>query len=129
MASDELADSKFKGWDFKRLRRFAIAIAILCPLLYFIPYITVFFLACGLIDISRHFRITPELVQKYFLGNGILTWLLSPINLLADLLSARNLGLYRLEDLPQSHREEIQACVQAFVENGDLIKARVGEVL
>ena len=113
----------------KRVRRIAIGLAVLIPALYFAPYITLFFLVCGAVDISRHFRVTPEMAEKYFLGNGIPTWLLSPINLLADMLSARNLGTYRLEDLPQTHRAEIEACVKAFVDNGDLIKARVSEVL
>ena len=80
----------------KRARRFAIALIVLVPALYFAPYVTLFFLICGALDISRHFRITPEMAEKYFLGNGIPTWLLSPINLFADMLSARNLGTYRL---------------------------------
>ena len=113
----------------KRARRFAIALIVLLPALYFAPWVTLFYLACGALDISRHFKVTPDMAEKYFLGNGIPTWLLSPINLLADMLSARNLGTYRLEDLPEGHRAEIEACVKAFVENGDQIKARVGEVL
>jgi beta-hydroxylase len=113
----------------KRIRRFAIALIVLVPALYYAPYLTLFFLVCGALDISRHFVITPEMAEKYFLGNGIPTWMLSPINLFADMLSARNLGTYRLEDLPKTHREEIEACVKAFVDHGDLIKARVAEVL
>jgi aspartyl/asparaginyl beta-hydroxylase (cupin superfamily) len=113
----------------KRARRFAIALIVLLPALYFVPYVTLFFLVCGALDIRRHFKVTPEMAEKYFLGNGIPTWLLSPINLLADLLCPRNLGTYRLEDLPQEHRDEIEACTKAFVANGDLIKARVTEVL
>src|SRR5258707_6924832 len=99
----------------KRARRFAIALIALVPALYLAPYLTLFFLFCGALDISRHFKVTPEMAEKYFLGNGIPTWLLSPINLLADMLSARNLGMYRLEDLPDAHRAEIEACVKAFV--------------
>ena len=113
----------------KRARRIAIGLAVIVPALYFAPYVTLFFLVCGALDISRHFEITPQMAEKYFLGNGIPTWLLSPINLFADMLSARNLGIYRLEDLPSTHRAEIEACVKAFVDNGDLIKAHVAEVL
>jgi beta-hydroxylase len=113
----------------KRARRVAIALIVLAPALFFAPSIVLFFLACGALDISRHFKITSDMAEKYFLGNGIPTWLLSPINLLADMLSARNLGIYRLEDLPAEHRAEIEACVQAFVDNGDLIKAHVADVL
>ncbi|MFB9267404.1 aspartyl/asparaginyl beta-hydroxylase domain-containing protein [Bradyrhizobium erythrophlei] len=113
----------------KRARRIAVALVVLVPVLYLAPRFALFFLVCGALDIRRHFKITPELAEKYFLGNGIPTWLLSPINLLADLLSARNLGAYRLEDLPAAHRAEIEACVKAFVDNGEVIKARVAEVL
>ena len=113
----------------KRIRRIAIAAVVLAPALYFFPVLTLFFILCGTLDISRHFRITPDMAEKYFLGNGIPTWLLSPLNLLADALSARNLGKYRLEDLPDAHRAEIEACVNAFRANGDLIKHHVAEVL
>lgn len=113
----------------KRIRRFAIAALVLVPALYFIPRLTLFFIACGVLDISRHFKITPEMAEKYFLGNGIPTWLLSPINLIADAFSARNLGRYRLDDLPDEHRAEIEACVNAFKANGDLIKSHVATVL
>src|ERR1700761_4929921 len=110
-------------------RHIAIAILVLAPALYFAPWLVLFYLACGALDISRHFRFTAEMVDKYFLGNGIPTWLLSPVNLLADVLSARNLGIYRLEDLPAEHRAEIEACVKAFVDNGDLIKAHVNAMM
>jgi aspartyl/asparaginyl beta-hydroxylase (cupin superfamily) len=113
----------------KHARRIALGLAVLVPALYFVPYMTLFFLICGGLDISRHFKITPQMAEKYFLGNGVLTWLLSPINLLTDAISARNQGVYRLEDLPAAHRAEIEACVKAFVDNGDLIKAHVAEVL
>jgi hypothetical protein len=115
--------------DRKRARRIIVGLIVLIPALYFAPLITLFFVACGALDISRHFKITPDMAEKYFLGNGIPTWLLSPVNLLADVLSARNLGIYRLEDLPEEHRAEIEACVKAFVDNGGLIKAHVNELL
>src|SRR5260370_41075989 len=83
----------------KRARRLAIALIVLVPAFYFAPYLTLFVIACGALDISRHFKVTPDMAEKYFLGNGIPTWLLSPGNLLADMLSARNLGMYRLEDV------------------------------
>src|ERR1700682_3467875 len=102
----------------KRIRRFAVALIVLVPALYFAPTITLFFLFCGALDISRHFKVTPEMAEKYFLGNGIPTWLLSPINLLADMLSARNLGMYRLEDLPGGHRDENETFGTRFVHTG-----------
>jgi beta-hydroxylase len=115
--------------EVKRVRRIALGVAILGPALYFVPIVTLFFILCGALDVGRHRRLTYELVEKYFVGNGIFTWLLSPINLLADLFSHRNIVIYRLEDLPASHRSEIETCVREFVENGDRIKAHVARSL
>ena len=113
----------------KRVRRVAVLGIFLVPALYFLPVATLIFVACGVLDVSRHKRIRSELIEKYFFGNGIPTWLLSPINLLADLFSYRNLRRFRLTDLPEEHRAEIQACVRAFVDNGELIKAHVADKL
>ena len=113
----------------KRFRRGAIMAAIVIPALYFVPYVMVFYLVCGVLDISRHHKITYDLVEKYFMGNGILTWLLSPLNLLADIFSRKNIGVYRIDDLPPEHRAEIEACVAAFRANGDAIKDRVAKTL
>ena len=91
--------------------------------------LTLFMVVCGVIDVRRHRKITYQLLEKYFLGNGLLTWMLSPLNLLADLLSHRNRVIYTLEDLPADHRREIEACVREFVDNGDRIKAHVAAIL
>ena len=48
-------------------------------------------LLCGLIDVSRHKTMNLKLIKEYFLGKGFLTFVLSPLNLLADLLSYMNL--------------------------------------
>lgn len=111
----------------KRLRRFSLAIVLLGSALYFAPIPMIFYLVCGALDVSRQKNVTFELIEKYFMGNGILTWLLSPINLLADLLSHRNKLVYRLEDLPADHRKEIETCVREFVANGDRIKEHVAK--
>src|SRR5262249_25335404 len=113
----------------KRIRRVIGFVVVLVPALYFVPIPTIFFIVCGALDVSRHQRISYELIEKYFMGNGIGTWLLSPINLLADLFSYRNILKYKLDDLPAEHRAEIEACVRAFVDNGDLIKAHVADKL
>jgi len=113
----------------KRVRRVCVLAIFLVPALYFVPIPTVILILCGLLDVGRHRRIRYELIEKYFLGNGIPTWILSPINLLADLLSYPNLHRFKLVDLPDEHRAEIQACVRAFVDNGDLIRAHVADKL
>jgi len=121
--------SVWKRSGVKRARRIAIFAIVLVPALYFAPVPVLFMIACGAIDVSRHRKITYELIEKYFMGNGILTWMLSPINLLADLFSHRNKGQYRLEDLPPDHRREIEACVREFIANGDRIKGHVAQSL
>lgn len=113
----------------KRLRRLGIFAVVILAGLYFVPYLVVFYLICGALDVARHHKVTYELVEKYFMGNGILTWLLSPLNLLIDLFSRKNIGVFKLQDLPPEHRAEIEACVTAFRTNGDLVKQRVAETL
>jgi beta-hydroxylase len=111
----------------KRLRRIAIFAVILLMALYFAPVFTLLYLICGTLDIARHDKIDVGTIEKYFTGNGLLTWLLSPINLLADLLSYRNRIIYRLEDLPSAHRAEIETCVNEFIANGPRIKEHVAK--
>lgn len=113
--------------NLKRIRRFSLAIIVLIPALYFLPIPTIFYLVCGALDIGRQKNVTVELIEKYFMGNGVLTWLLSPTNLLADALSHRNKLVYRLEDLPPVHRDKIETCVREFVANGDRIKEHVAK--
>jgi beta-hydroxylase len=113
----------------KRVRRVVALAVFLIPCLYFLPIPTIILVLCGVLDVSRHRRIRYELIEKYFMGNGIPTWLLSPLNLLADLFSYRNLRQFKLADLPEQHRAEIEACVRAFVDNGDLIKAHIADKL
>lgn len=112
----------------KRARRILLLAIILAPALYFLPYPSLVLIACGVADVRRHRRLTAELLEKYFTGNGMLTWALSPINLLADALAARNPGIHRLSDLPAGHQAEIETCVRAFVENRDAIRAHVARL-
>ena len=72
---------------------------------------------CGLIDVSRHKTMNPKLIKEYFLGKGFLTFILSPLNLFADLLSFRNLHTFKIEDLPSGHQNEINKIIQLFDEN------------
>lgn len=113
----------------KRARRLLLFVVIVAAALYVIPIVTLIFLACGALDVGRHRKITYELLEKYFMGNGVGTWLLSPLNLLADLLSYPNKGKYALADLPPGHRAEIEACVRAFVDNRDALKAHIASTI
>ena len=53
-------------------------------------------------------------LDRYFFGNGIFTWLLSPFNLLLDVLSLPfiNKGIYQLSDLPAGYQSEIKTIIE-----------------
>jgi len=75
---------------------------------YFLPWLALFYLICGLIDFRRSHRLEWANWRRYFMGNGILTWVLSPFNLFVDLLCLRNKGVYQLNDLPPDYQAEIR---------------------
>jgi len=76
-----------------------------------IPKIFAFYVVCGLADVARNGRPKLATLERYFLGNGVLTWLLSPFNLLVDVLTIPywNKGVYQLSDLPESYQREIRS--------------------
>jgi len=113
----------------RHLTRLMLFVMIVALGIFLVPIPTLILLACGAIDVARHNKITTALVEEYFTGKGILTWLLSPLNLCADLASDKNTGTFRLEALPTAHRREIETCIAAFIDNGELIKAHVGKAL
>src|ERR1700722_16267899 len=109
----------------RHVRRVALFALVLAPAIYFAPIPTVFMLICGVLDVSRHRRISWQLVEEYFTGKGLLTWMLSPINLLADLFSRRPRRALRFEELPAECRGEIESCVAGFLANRSLITAAI----
>jgi beta-hydroxylase len=92
----------------KRVLPFAVAA-------WLIPWVLLAWLAFGLLDVLRNRPFAWATLDRYFTGNGILTWLLSPFNLLMDLLALpyTNRGVYRIEDLPASHQAEIRTLIDA----------------
>ena len=72
--------------------------------LFFIPKLLAFYVCCGLVDVLRNRRRTLSTLNRYFAGNGLCTWLLSPFNLLMDVLSLpfRNRGISRASRAPFS---------------------------
>ena len=52
--------------------------------------------------------------RRYFIGNGFFTWVLSPLNILLDLLSLPyvNKGVYKLEDLPPAYQDEVRDLIR-----------------
>lgn len=82
-------------------------------LFYFFPKLSLFYAICGVYDVGRNRPIDAFLLRQYFIGNGVLTWLLSPINILLDILTLPyiNKGIYRLDDLPGPWREEVNRLI------------------
>jgi hypothetical protein len=95
------------------LRRILFPIAVFVPFGYFLPKLALFYAVCGLYDVGRNRPLNVSLLQRYFLGNGFLTWVLSPINILLDVLSLPhvNKGVYQLTDLPADYQEEVKRLI------------------
>jgi hypothetical protein len=106
-------------WKFT-LRRVLFPVCVLAPFAYFSPKVALFYAVCGAYDVSRNVGLKPSTLRRYFLGNGFLVWMLSPINILLDLLSLpyTNKGVYRLEDLPPDHQNEVRRLIQVANEAG-----------
>ena len=113
----------------KQVRKAVTGVAALAAGLYFIPFVTAFFIATGLVDVLRNQRRNRELFDRYFLGNGVTVWLLSPINLLVDLLCNRNRKIYRLEDFPDESRQEIEDVLAVFRARKDEVIGRIDQAL
>jgi Aspartyl/Asparaginyl beta-hydroxylase len=105
------------------LRRVLFPVCVLAPLAFYFPKIALFYAICGGYDVSRNSGLKLSTLRRYFIGNGFLVWLLSPINILLDLLSLPhiNKGVYRLEDLPLGHQNEVRRLIQ-IANNADLVR-------
>lgn len=112
----------------KLARKLAVAAVVVVAGLWFIPVVTIVWLACGLIDVMRNTRRDAMVFERYFLGNGIPTFLLSPFNLLIDLLSYRNKGIWKMEDLPPAWREEVEFVLGTFRTRKDEIVGDIDKV-
>lgn len=83
--------------------------------IYFIPFYLLAYTCLGLLDFARNRGRKLSSLDRYFTGNGVFTWLLSPFNLLLDVLTLpyRNKGIYQLTDLPAPYQAEINAVIEA----------------
>jgi len=108
-------------WKFT-FRRVVAPICVWGPFAYFFPKIALVYAICGIYDVSRNSPLTLSTVRRYFIGNGVLLWILSPINVLIDLLSLPyiNKGVYRLEDLPSDYQEEVLRLIKV-TKDADLV--------
>jgi beta-hydroxylase len=112
-----------KGITVNRsVKRLAKGVIVLAPLTYFFPGLMIFYFLCGIYDVTRNTNLSWRVVEAYFLGNGVLTWVLSPFNVAMDILSLPfiNKGVYKLEDLPEGHQDEIRRLIVA-VNREDLV--------
>ncbi|WP_159590006.1 aspartyl/asparaginyl beta-hydroxylase domain-containing protein [Chelativorans xinjiangense] len=107
------------------LRKAVIAAVVLAVGLYFIPIVTLLYLLCGIVDVLRNDQRNAALFNGYFLGNGLFTWLLSPFNLLIDLISYRNRGVWQLEQFPEEYRREVEEVLAVFQERRNEIIADI----
>lgn len=99
----------------KRLaKRVALPIVVFGAAAWFLPKLTLFYVVCGLYDVCRNRGMNADLFRRYFLGNGVLLWLLSPFNILMDLLCLPfvNKGVYRIEDLPPGWQADVRRLVE-----------------
>jgi aspartyl/asparaginyl beta-hydroxylase (cupin superfamily) len=87
--------------------------AFLRPFGRFLWKLSLVIAACGIYDVTRNKKLNRDVLRRYFLGNGQLTWLLSPFNTFLDLLALPhvNKGIYKLEDPPAPYQEEIQSLI------------------
>ncbi|MBS93074.1 MAG: aspartyl beta-hydroxylase [Chromatiales bacterium] len=81
---------------------------------YISPPVLILFLVTGIYDVVRHGQNLAEVFHRYFLINGSLAWLFSPINALVDILSLPNINkkIYKLTDFPASYQEEIRTVTE-----------------
>jgi hypothetical protein len=116
---------------FRIVRKTLKRVVALALAIYFIPWVLLAYVILGLIDVLRNKPRSLRTIDRYFAGNGVFTWLLSPFNLLMDLfcLPYYNRGIYQLEELPKGYRDEIQTLIDA-AHNRDLVgllESKLGE--
>ena len=95
-------------------RRILFPFGVLAPFAFFFPKTALFYAICGAYDLGRNTAMDISTPRRYFIGNGFFTWVLSPINIVLDLLSLPyvNKGVYRLEDLPPAYRDEVKDLIR-----------------
>ena len=103
----------------KKVAKRVIALLIVA---YIYWPIALVYVITGVYDVARQkSRDKKFLFYQYFLVNGSLAWLFSPLNTLVDILCLPfiNKQVYALTDLPQGHIDEINQiineCPRAFL--------------
>ena len=109
--------------------KFFLLLILIFSFIFFYSMIGVFalipfWIICGLIDVSRHKTMKLKLIKEYFIGKGILTFIISPLNLFADLISHRNLHSFKIENFPDEFQNEINTVKKLFDQNKKKIEER-----
>lgn len=82
---------------------------------WFLGGIPLIWLACGLLDVLRSSPRSWYLLRRYFGSQGgLITWFLSPFNLMLDAFAAPNRKIYQLDDYPDAWRAEIDQVLGIF---------------
>jgi aspartyl/asparaginyl beta-hydroxylase (cupin superfamily) len=115
----------------KFVKRFVKRSSLLALIIIFPRTMLVFFI-CGLYDVLRNTDRSGATIRRYFIGNGALTWAMSPVNVVLDILALPHLnrGVYRLKDLPAAHREELERVIETArsLELGRRLKDQVSHL-
>jgi Aspartyl/Asparaginyl beta-hydroxylase len=95
------------AWRYTRKVLKRVAPLLIAGFVY--PPIAIVYLATGVYEVLRHGRDLATISHQYFLGNGGLTWFLSPLNTLIDILCLPfvNKKIYKLADFPNAYQDEI----------------------
>lgn len=107
-----------KEFEEQRRKKFLVQSAIwyvfLIALSYLLPEVILFYVLCGAYDVSRNSNIDGRLLYRYFFGNGVPTWALSPFNILMDIVTLPfiNKKIYQLQDLPEECQAEINELIE-----------------
>jgi len=96
-----------------------------------VPIVLAFYFACGLIDVLRNNPRDMFTIDSYFFGNGVVTWLLAPFNLLMDVIAIPywNKGVYQLRDMPGPIQAEINDLIRSSRESDviEQLESRIGD--
>ena len=125
--STTVSETPKTRWSLRTYRKpikyVLVTVCLIGPFVYFFPKIALFYAICGAYDVSRNTDLKFSTIKRYFTGNGVLVWMLSPINALLDLLSLPyiNKGVYRLEDFPPDYQKEIRHLLKV-TDEADLVR-------
>ena len=100
----------------------AIALALWLAPTWVSLYVALPFLALGVYDVFRNdFPNSGPLLKRYFAGNGLFTWLMSPVNVVMDILSKPLPKTATIDDLPQECRSELEGVLDVLMSNRDML--------